>query len=638
MVCACDDGDVYSYYTSAIVDAIERRKQPDSEETNVADEIHPFLLTNLDSGAWGIAVHKQARLIAISTNAHSVNVLAFALCNDQSIANKSTPGKSSILRKRDTNNSDWSPSLWTAIPNTVKHHSSRPTLPHFFGTLDSPPFGSSSEPTNEDEQVWPMYSQGPSATDECEAFRDRDQNVRVVLDLHENNIPCLAFCNTDDNRSGRFLVSSDIEGCTIIWDVQKAESLRVIQSEEVCQSWGLHWIDQRSFRRSDPVKAVGPSSIYHSGRFTARNTSVQRSIVEQTPDSRHAWPWNEANLPVTGDGGLSRGMFEVENASSAEEDLFDDETEENDSIYSSSASSPHTDLTSTNTSNTTSLAASASVSPPSATAMPVTPPNWAATCTTLRQNTSRSVHQRSSTHNTANTNDAKFINQENYDWPPDCPSPDEVLVRLRSPSSTPCPSHPLLLISKQSLTLFQTPHFEHLPPSHPAIHTSNPLHQPVPPAWSAALTQLDRMNMNLQIPELGLIIAGSPKGRVAILSLHQCWPNPFVSGTDAMTMGKGWPVFTQRVDVVLPTKEQEERGERPSMPLVGVAAGPILGVDDDGKGAVERRWRLMLLYQDETVMSYELWRDSHTDNAGGGGSGRGGSRVDHRSLNDVPLV
>lgn len=65
------------------------------------------------------------------------------------------------------------------------------------------------------------------------------------------------------------------------------------------------------------------------------------------------------------------------------------------------------------------------------------------------------------------------------------------------------------------------------------------------------------------IPELGLVVAASQKGRVAIISL--CWQED--TG------------FAFRLDWIVPFSSQEWEHERPMMPLMGIAVSPMPGFE-----------------------------------------------------------
>lgn len=73
------------------------------------------------------------------------------------------------------------------------------------------------------------------------------------------------------------------------------------------------------------------------------------------------------------------------------------------------------------------------------------------------------------------------------------------------------------------------------------------------------LEACDRINMVHQIPELGIVIAASQKGRVAVISLTE-------------VPGKG-KMF--RIERILPLESQEARRLRPLVPLLGIAVGPV---------------------------------------------------------------
>ena len=163
------------------------------------------------------------------------------------------------------------------------------------------------------------------------------------------------------------------------------------------------------------------------------------------------------------------------------------------------------------------------------------------------------------------------------------------------------------------------------------------------------LEDFQRFNMVKYIPEDGLVVAASQMGRVAIMSLGEAHL-------------KG-PTF--RFHWVVPLKSQEKYGDRPMVPLVGMAVSPVQGqerpvdlsncrqarhdplIDKDeclievASGGLDgdsdlpsaesntpstsryrrpcerwqgwqssRRYRLLLIYGDHTVMSYEFWYES----------------------------
>jgi hypothetical protein len=70
---ACDDGDVLAYYTHTIQAAIR--------STGAQPTIRPCLHENVGISAWGLAVHEQSRLIAVSSNNREVIVFGYGCAN-----------------------------------------------------------------------------------------------------------------------------------------------------------------------------------------------------------------------------------------------------------------------------------------------------------------------------------------------------------------------------------------------------------------------------------------------------------------------------------------------------------------------------------------------------------------------------
>ena len=141
------------------------------------------------------------------------------------------------------------------------------------------------------------------------------------------------------------------------------------------------------------------------------------------------------------------------------------------------------------------------------------------------------------------------------------------------------------------------------------------LHQKLPPGLHH-LGHIERLNMTAQIPELGVILIGNQAGRVGVLRATR------------------WETLKQpgfKIECVLPFKSQEEQGLRPKKPLMGVAVGPIQGQENipepgsaqhiSQEGKLEprtaltssRRFRLLLVYNDHSVLSYEISHSADSD-------------------------
>lgn len=113
------------------------------------------------------------------------------------------------------------------------------------------------------------------------------------------------------------------------------------------------------------------------------------------------------------------------------------------------------------------------------------------------------------------------------------------------------------------------------------------------------LRHFDRLNMLAVIPELSLVVAASQIGRAALITLTRL-------GDEFPSAG---PVVMFRLDLILPLKMHEDK-HRPHVPLAGMAVAPLQASERVRKeGRVDKRWRLILHYVDQTILSYELFRN-----------------------------
>ncbi|KAG6122764.1 hypothetical protein E4U13_001300 [Claviceps humidiphila] len=127
----------------------------------------------------------------------------------------------------------------------------------------------------------------------------------------------------------------------------------------------------------------------------------------------------------------------------------------------------------------------------------------------------------------------------------------------------------------------------------------------------------NRLSMVVHIPELFLIVMGSPTGRVILVTptrLRQPIRKP-----------DGILHYGLRVDWVLPHGSEDAVIRNDSRPLHGMAVGPVQEyglMGDDGvakqrgiaaaAAAKPRRYRLMMHYRNHDILTYELSREEET--------------------------
>ena len=139
----------------------------------------------------------------------------------------------------------------------------------------------------------------------------------------------------------------------------------------------------------------------------------------------------------------------------------------------------------------------------------------------------------------------------------------------------------------------------------PMVGMAAPLKQSIQIEYRA-LNMFDRLSMHAYIPALGVVVLASQKGRAIVLSLARVPQSmEYPEGIDPSLGQK--TVYTLRAECILPFESQEKAGQRPFSPLHGIAVGPIQGTENDINGG-KTRWRLIMMYQDYSTLSYELQR------------------------------
>lgn len=513
LLCACDDGDVIGYHTKDLLRRIPLgpsqcvwrwqlstlRVEANEPAGPVVDPPRCCFHENVGRSAWGLAVHKEARLIAASSNTHQVTVWAPALTSDASVVdiNAESDEPEEGLRTRQS---------VSFVDNSVISQS------RFY--------------------VKQKLSSG----------RAKDQ--QRILAGHESNIPCIAFCNTSQDLGGRYLASTCIDSTTLIWDVDGGYPARFLRPvdpriddhlqfqelDEMRAGWGVIFLDIRSFS-SNSLEASWAQAEGQRRETYPHHPGVELyDITKSRSHVRNAGTWvpfppSRRRRPTENEDALAP---EVESGFRSE-----DEQQDPEPIFM----------------------------------MP-----------------------------------ADFAFESNGSYP--CITRNGAVAPEES-----LPKSPIMLLCPHAIHLFQSPAFLSLAPgvrstksaqrSGPVTLLRFPLAQRMSPALEASLAPHDRMNLFTQIPELGVVLVGSPVGRVAVITLHRLRLDPTTTPDGCETE----PFYTMRLDHLLPTKEQERANCRPMQQLVGISASPIFG---HGGEASRERWRVILLYRDNTVLAYEL--------------------------------
>lgn len=557
LLLATDSGNIAAYYTQSIQEAILRN--PFSLGANNRSDVlglQPFFTHWVHESAWGLSIHTQARMIAVSANTPfhvpaddpcaTVWVFAFALTDHgggaEGFDDEADPFESSSVSDWH----DWDPSRGVDYPS-------------------------------------------------------RDRNYKIVLagfDGHDSNIPCVSFVNTSQDPYGRWLLSTDIDGATKIWHIWRAMCHR---------SWDLtERGPHRGFRRRREggwlVAALAPEMFglaqtmeefcgYSRAAFCYGSTGESYDLTNvvrlRTPGHSHAHPLlDEASDDSDDDRDWDgpSNMWSDEEISNEDESitsqqspilhsqlLFDPTTQEERPTTSSdtyvtaledhsssqdvqsmefgeSEAEPHNDESP--------FSVSVVVEIPEA---PVTD----------QEVLEPELHYDSSSDEYEN--EVSSLSQQSASSLSSlaqrtCQEVEELIQagyltysKTLPPSVLPpkIPAFPLLHCSASNLRLFNGPEAES---AH--VYCASILTQALPPILEVHhFSHFDRLNMIQIIPTLGIVVIASQIGRCAICVLTKS-----KNGT-----------FGLRTDWTLPTRKQECHNVRPLKPLLGIAVSPVQG-------------------------------------------------------------
>jgi hypothetical protein len=208
-----DDGDVEVFLIRHIVHAIATRVNlHDDTQDPVADNLKPLFQRNVGISAWGLAIHTQARIIAVSSNRHEVTIFRFGLVDDYD--NLKTPRKQAKAAD------------------------------------------------NKQSSRW----DGERREDNLGSRPERNTDVTRQVLNGEANIPHIAFCNTGDDPDGRWLLTTDISGVCRAIDLHRFTLVQAFRFgptfvtpnggryDRMNAGWGIMFLDTRSFIAQDSIQ------------------------------------------------------------------------------------------------------------------------------------------------------------------------------------------------------------------------------------------------------------------------------------------------------------------------------------------------------------------------------------------------
>ena len=590
IVVACDDGDVIAFYVKDVLRAIDNQVpkiQRDGHWVNGSGYLRPLLHEHVGKSAWGLAVHREARMLAVSANTREITIFSFALAGEED---------------RLSFKSNQSGCLFDCIGQTDRGVSFGSTFLH---------------------------------------HRAISRRISLKSSLISANIPNISFCNTPEDPDGRFLASTNILGVTTIWDLRykcNVEELvmRTRQRQATFEPWnvrmsGKHggwnvaFLDKRSFRTVEPEDHATNNLFWDVNTEESEFEPWEGGKYDYDSDSE-ASSDEEAEL-LQGEESWSSNTNQLAPTTNHSSPLL--------SLFVKSRTLDHSDAVNERSQL------------------------WIPTLENCRAGILSRLSNSPILHTSVRD---IFLLQPEYD----------TMGRTRlncNEDGEPKPVHNRSITGLGPVMMFDAS--SKLPQPFCPIQTlHNPLKESV--NFSTLIPLYERLNMVKEISELGVVVIGCAKGRVAIIQLikrskpkHQSEPGVdqasprstprkrrrslreslyhddgvmddveqvvnYLRDSDTgrqfedcdvndrnrqkqdqkIHITRSDDIFTFKLAHRIPLEEQERGGKRPPFPLIGIAVGPVQGST--------RRWRIILTYLDGSILSYEICRGIDKGNSANG--------------------
>ncbi|KAF8471907.1 hypothetical protein BDZ91DRAFT_481471 [Kalaharituber pfeilii] len=596
LVSAHDDGDACVWYTRDL--------------TRIA------LRMNVDVSAWGVALHKEKRLLAVSANSHLIHVYQLGIGEEERKAKRARRNQRYDVsqemeyerwEKNATKELDGSGPNWTG--------------PSSQNTGASDGHGIQNQPQLKQKEI-------------------------KVLRGHEHNIPNISFL---DDPSGNWLVSTSIDGLVIIWDI---ETEKEVKRSRLCleRGWSCLFLSPECFLPvRDHLEGLGvpgdPENPTCAKEIQTKGDTYN-IILSSSMQRGQAQAYNSQRAFESG----SEDEYTEEYDDDDEEFDFDDISEDLDQ---NEAEDYNGDYETYNGNESSEMGSSVDYSMEEAGDDDTDADSWV---NSLRPQQPVRVHRQQRPEPRQQNRRAQFPEVSSG------PIPTARSGRQDSSASgqrsdakilyskahlRPLPPMPQSIVFAATVShvqLLEVPSLSKLVVCQKVLNSIPSLDR------YTFLRSIDRLNMVCVIPELSMVVAASQKGTAAIFRLTQSDEE-----------------YMMRIDGILPPEARErprntndeDLHARPCSPLLGLAVGPIQGrefgrsrsnSEDDFAGKLgsdgededeakiqvkrdigmwrrrkrgiwrgvekRRRYRMMMVYMDGTILSYELGGARETELVG----------------------
>ncbi|OGM50181.1 hypothetical protein ABOM_001175 [Aspergillus bombycis] len=579
-----DSGNVCGYRVEAIFSALKRAAERKENRPFDGSQVIPFFVEYVEASAWGLAIHKFSRLIAVTANTGLVTVFAFALVNPASGKGNDT---GQVLGEEE----------------------------------EFPDYGQTWLEIKSDEQFKQLRQLMPA--------KHRKQNIRLTYTGHFTNIPSVSFLNCDLDPNGTWMVSTDIENQVFVWKTWEGPgpfnvyhfgdaSFRYPETfnHDKERGWSVIALDPRTFHLLKSTKdACGghPQCRVENGRPVLDLTKLSSRVPNASrlynyfPPAVKAEPEQPILPDIFGpDCRINKDINTRQSTSCAVHGGLSAEYRRADEAPEPSDTQDVRNLPPSDSADAFSHSAI------DGSMLEYNPsPNASSdgeSYTGPQQNSSQEGETQGDNGAFRRVDDTEYTDNTPFHGPlttpeflqvallealgGDIPGAEEYFDDYSIEEVSPFediemdgadddisesddtstseavayqvfnpPTHanfPILHFSQTDIRLIPNP----LAPR-ATVFCGTPLRQQFTHIVGSLRDACDRFNMVKYIPEHGIVVAASQKGRAAVITLTESEANG----------------LSFRVDWIVPFESQEKYGDRPLIPLLGMSVGPMQGFE-----------------------------------------------------------
>ncbi|PYH94253.1 hypothetical protein BO71DRAFT_232236 [Aspergillus ellipticus CBS 707.79] len=565
-----DSGNICGYRVEAIFSVLRRAAENKEDRPLDGSQVDPFFMEYVEASAWGLAIHKFARLIAVSANTGLITVFAFALVNPAFGNNASS---SYPPPEDDEDITDYG-QTWLDIKNREQFVQLQHLMP----------------------------------------YKHRTRNIKLTYTGHFANIPSVDFLNCDLDPNGTWMVSTDIDNKLLVWkiweslgpfnvyhfnDVSFKSFPETLRSDE--RGWTVLALDPRTFHllksaeeacggppqrrlkngqpvfdltrassqipnasqiynyfppavKTEPEQPVLPDIFAADCCINRQNSTSQPALADGTPTDLLDYSGSSTiNGSIRPSDSIDAFSHRAVEGSAYGDNLSRDDSDADQSTHSTGINRRLRRVDDADQ--------QADTLPRQLAPGPLTTPEFLqfaliealggdAPDTEYYDDDMDDYSNDDEYHDDQEMNDAGSSSGEG-----DVSTTGAGVYQIFDPPLN--SNFPILHFSHSDIRLI--PH-----PFAPGARVvcGDPLRQPFTHPI-ASIRVCDRFNMVKYIPEHGIVVAASQKGRAAIIAL-----------TESETTGLSF-----RIDWIVPFESQEKYGDRPLIPLLGMSVSPIQGFE-----------------------------------------------------------